>query len=316
MATRVRDFSVAAKVVSGGFAGDDAEGAGVQGRSLSFVVPIFVMKWRGCEKSCMNEVLSLLLRTFLFPSMSSPGRHIRIALIMFPLGLVITSIASFGIWWWKRTQVEERSYGYATALRREMTVQSLDRYTSILKEVMQPTGPERLAAVASFVDSSMSAENMGYDPRRDRFFHGGLEVSNVDVEITGRPRWQEISLILVLYGDPGRTKEETQALAGIMALGHAITGERREGTLRLAAIPLGVVDSSGQTALERFAAAIFGRQERVMRVIIPGGLSEELLVKVRRAFRAEQSGTLFEVLPATTEVESTMKAMTALKAKL
>lgn len=36
MATRVRDLSVAAKVVKGGFAGDDAAGAGVQGRSLGF----------------------------------------------------------------------------------------------------------------------------------------------------------------------------------------------------------------------------------------------------------------------------------------
>lgn len=235
---------------------------------------------------------------------------------MFPLGLVITSIASFGIWWWKRTQVEERSYGYATALRREMTVQALDRYTSILHEVMQPAGQERLAAVASFLDSSMSAENMGYDPRRDRFFHNGLELSNVEVEITGKPRWQEISLVLVLYGDPARTKEEVQALAGLMALGHAITGERRENTLRLAAIPLGVMDSSGQSALERFAASAFGRQERVMKVIIPGGTGEEVLSQIRRAFRAEQSGVIIEVLPATAQIESTLQAMTSLKARL
>lgn len=248
--------------------------------------------------------------------MSSPGRYIRFALIMFPLGLVITSIASFGIWWWKRTQVEERSYGYATALRREMTVQALDRYTSILNEVMQPAGPERLAAVASFVDSSMSAENMGYDPRRDRFFHNGLELSNVEVEITGKPRWQEISLVLVLYGDPARTKEEVQALAGLMALGHAITGERRESTLRLAAIPLGVMDSSGQSALDRFAAATFGRQERVMKVIIPGGVGEEVLSQVRRAFRADQSGAIIEVLPATVKIDSTLQTMTVLKARL
>ncbi len=248
--------------------------------------------------------------------MSSPGRYIRFALIMFPLGLVITSIASFGIWWWKRTQVEERSYGYATALRREMTVQALDRYTSILNEVMQPAGPERLAAVASFVDSSMSAENMGYDPRRDRFFHGSLEVSNLEAEITGKPRWQEVRLVLVPYGDLARTEAEVQALAGMMSLGHAMTGQRCENTVRFAAAPLGVEDASGRSALERLGSAMFGRSERVMQVIVLGGVGEEVLSEVRHAFHADQSGTIIEALPATDKVESTLQAMKALKARL
>ncbi len=263
----------------------------------------------------MNTARGLLLQTFLSP-MSSPGRFIRFALIMFPLGLVITSIASFGIWWWKRTQVEERSYGYALALRREMTVQALDRYTSILREVMQPEGLERLAAVASFVDSSMSAENMGYDPRRDRFFHGSLEVSNVEAEITGKPRWQEITLVLAPYGDLPRKEIEIQALAGLMSLGHAMAGERREGTLRFAAVPLGISDANGQSAMERLGAAMFGRSERVMRVITLGGVGEEVLNQIRNAFRADQSGTVIEVLPATTSLESTLQSMKALKARL
>jgi hypothetical protein len=248
--------------------------------------------------------------------MSSPGRFIRFALIMFPLGLVITSIASFGIWWWKRTQVEERSYGYATALRREMTVQALDRYTSILREVMQPEGQERLAAVASFVDSSMSAENMGYDPRRDRFFHGSLEVSNVEVEITGKPRWQEVRLVLVPYGDLARTEAEVQALAGMMALGHAMTGERRESTVRFAAVPLGVMDASGQSGVARLGAAMFGRSERVMQIIVLGGVGEDVLRQIRDAFRAEQSGAVIEALPATEKTEATLQAMKAVKARL
>lgn len=263
----------------------------------------------------MNAALGLLLQTFLSP-MPSPGRFIRFALIMFPLGLVITSIASFGIWWWKRTQVEERSYGYALALRREMTVQALDRYTSILREVMQPEGLERLAAVASFMDSSMSAENMGYDPRRDRFFHGGLEVSNVEVEITGKPRWQEITLVLAPYGDLSRKEAEVQALAGLMSLGHAMTGERRDATVRLAAVPLGVMDPNGQTAMERLGSVMFGRTERVMRVIALGGVGEEVLSQIRNAFRADQSGSVIEVLPATASLEATLQSMNALKARL
>jgi hypothetical protein len=246
---------------------------------------------------------------------AAPGRFIRYALVIFPLGLIITSIISFGIWWNKKQKVEERSFAYATALRREMSLPALERYTGILREVMKTHGPENLSAVSSFIDSSMSPENMGYSPKRDRFYHGSLEVSNVEVELTGRQRPQEVRLVLVPYGDPGRTEAEIQALAGMMSLGHSLAGERKDSTLRLAAVPLGVKDASGHSALERLAGAMLDRQDRIMLVIVAGGVDEALLAEVRRVFKSSQTGTVVESLPATSGLEETLKAMTALKAR-
>ncbi|GEP43041.1 hypothetical protein [Brevifollis gellanilyticus] len=245
----------------------------------------------------------------------APGRFIRYALVFLPLGLIITSIISFGIWWTKKQSVEERSYAYATALRSEMTLPSLERYTGILREVMQPQGLERLSAVASFIDSSMSAENMGYAPKRDRFFDGGLEQSNVYVELTGKQRPYEVRLILVPYGAQGRGDVEIQALAGMMSLGHALAGARGDTTLRMAAVPLGVKDPSGRNALERLAASMLDRQERIMQVTVLGGVDGPLLEEVKKVFKTSQTGTVIESLPATLTHEETLKSMTGLKAR-
>ncbi len=247
---------------------------------------------------------------------ASTGRFIRYALVGFPLGLVITSLMSFGIWWQKKQQVEERSFAHASALRREMSPQALDRYISILKEVMQPQGTERVAAVASFLESSMSPENMGYEPRRERFFHGDVEVSNVEVELTGKQRPREVRLLLVPYGDLAHTEAEIHALAGMMALSHTITGVRQESTLRLAAVPLGVKDANGRTALERLAGAAQERQERIRKIIVVGGAHEQVVQQVRQAFRVEQTGTIVETQSATSGIEPTLKAMSELRTSL
>jgi hypothetical protein len=238
------------------------------------------------------------------------------ALIGFPLGLIITSILSFGIWWQKKVAVEERSLAHASALRREMSLPALDRYTSILREVMQPVGVERLSAVASFLDSSMSPENMGYEPRRDRFYHAGLEVSNVEVELTGKQRPREIRLVLVPYGDEARRESEVQALAGLMALAHSVAGAREETTLRLAAVPLGVRDASGRTAMERLASACQEQQERVMKIIVLGGVGQEVLELIGQAFQIERRGTVLVSLPAPSSIEKTLAEMAALKSQL
>lgn len=248
--------------------------------------------------------------------MSSPGRLIRLSLVLFPLGIILTSIASFGFWWHKRQQVEERSFVYATALRRDLNEAALQRHSQILREVLISPAPQQLAAVASYIDSSMSPENMGYSPRRDRFFHQGEEVSNVEAELTGRQRPRDIHLILALYGDPTRQAVEIQALAGMMSLGHALAGDRREHTLRFAAVPLGVQDSNGLSALSRLAAATFSRQERPVRIIILGGVSEETQGQVRQAFRIEQTGAVVEIQPATQDAASTLPQMTRLKSQL
>ena len=246
-------------------------------------------------------------------SITTSGRVVRAALIIFPFGTIILGIASFGFWWVKRVQVEERSYSYASALRRDMTLTALERYTSIFQEVLQLPMTESLASVASFVESSMSSDNMGYEPRRDRFFSGSQQVSNVDAEMAGSQRLREIRLILVVYGDRARAQAESQALGGMMSLAHAMAGSRAEDTLRFAAVPMGVKDPSGRTALERFAFGMSNRGERLMKVTLLGGAGEQVLSDVSLAFRTSQTGAVVESLPETPNLAATLAAMTALK---
>jgi hypothetical protein len=248
--------------------------------------------------------------------MPSPGRLIRLSLVLFPLGLILTSIASFGFWWHKRQQVEERSFAYATALRRDLNEAAILRHSQILREVLSSPAPQHLAAVASYIDSSMSPENMGYAPLRDRFYHQGEEISNVEAELTGRQRPREVHLVLALYGDPTHQSGEIQALAGMLSLGHAMAGDRRDHTLRLAAVPLGVKDSNDLNALNRLASSSLNRQERFVQIIVLGGVSEESRNQVRQAFRVEQTGTIVDFQPATEDPSSTLAQMMRLKDRL
>jgi hypothetical protein len=229
-------------------------------------------------------------------SITTSGRIVRAALIIFPFGTVVLGVASFGFWWWKREQVDERSYAYSVALRRQMTPQALERYVSILGEVLNQPDGERQAAVASFLESSMSPENMGYNPKRDRFIN--------------------LRLMLVPYGIKARQAAEVQALAGLMALAHELTGERGEATLRFVAVPWEVRDQSGRTALTRLADSVREKSEKVMRITVLGGVGDTVLEEIRQAFGAAQTGVIVESLPETQDVSTTLGAMQALRQKL
>jgi hypothetical protein len=245
-------------------------------------------------------------------SPSRQGRFIRAALIILPLGTIVLGAASFGIWWWDKQRVQERSYKFATAMRRDISASAIDRYVTILTDVLAQPPAQRAGAVAAFLESSMGPENMGYDVRRDRFQAGGMEVANVDVELTGK-RWREVMLVLVPYGNPGKVAPEAHALAALMSLAHAVTGENRELTLRFAAVPVDATDSEGRSALERFAAGCRGREERIMRVWILGGPDETLLSEARKAFQTDVQGTVVEGKPETTGTAATLEAAGALK---
>ncbi|MDZ4287691.1 MAG: hypothetical protein U0984_07025 [Prosthecobacter sp.] len=241
------------------------------------------------------------------------GRLLRAALVFFPVGTVIFGIASFGIWWQKRQHVEARSFQFAAAVRQDLNAASVERYVSILRDVLSQPEDRRLPAVASFLDSSMGAENMGYAVRREPFQAGGFELANVDVELTGKHRPREIILVLAPYGDRAKLEAECHALAALMSLAHAVTGENRAVTLRFAGVPIGVKDNDGRTGLERFAAACRDREERLMQVHVLGGPSEANLQDIRKTFRAEVSGTVVHGLPATVDTPTTLAAAAALK---
>lgn len=246
------------------------------------------------------------------PPSPNQGRWIRAALVIFPAGTIVLGIASFGIWYMKRVKVEERGYKYALALRRDLNEAGMQRHLDILRDVMNQPAEQKLPAVAAYLDSSMGAENMGYQVRRVRFQKGAMELGNVDVELTGKKRPREIVLLLVPYGDPTRLEAEANALAMLMSLAHAVTGEAGTSTLRLAAVPSGY----DPEAMTRFTTAARGKDERFMQVLVAGGVSEETMTTLKEAFRVAETGTLLTALPATTDTAMTLAAAHALKGTL
>lgn len=240
------------------------------------------------------------------------GRVIRAALIIFPVGTIVLGIASFGIWWYKREKVEERTYKYAMALRRDLNEASLQRHYDILLEVMAQPPEQKIPAVAAYLESSMGPENMGYQVRRARFEKDGLQLANVDVELMGKKRMQEVVLLLVPYGDAGRNETEARSLAMLMGLAHAVTGEYGTQTLRLAVVPM----HASPEALERFFAAAQERRERFMQVIVAGGPTGSDLEKISQAFRVKENGTVLIPLEDTKDIPGTLSAAQAVKARL
>ncbi len=245
------------------------------------------------------------------PTSSAQGRFIRAALVIFPVGTVVFGILSFGIWWWKRERVEERGYKYALALRRDLSEAGLRRHADILAEALGRTDAARFQAVAAYLESSMGAENMGYQVRRDRSRIGEAEVANIDVELTGKPRPREVVLLLVPYGEAGQAEAESRSLAMLMSLAHALTGETRSLTLRFAAVPLG----ADPQALARLAEVAESRRERVMQVFVLGG-GEAAVAAVKTALQTERSGALVKPLTPPETLETALTAAGALRTAL
>ena len=233
------------------------------------------------------------------------GRIVRFGLMALPVGTVLLGIASFGIWWMKKEHVENRAYAYASALRREMTREGVERFALVAKEVLAMPATEAIPSMAAFLTSSMGAENMGYDVRRNDFCREPVEASVVDVELTGKLRPREVAMAVVFYGGGlEKAEAESRALATLMAMAHSVTGENRMRTVRFAAVPLVGRSPRGNDAMEVLAGDCRGRDERLTHVWV---LGEGDLAQVREAVRAEQGGVVVTRLAEPKDSETAVR---------
>ena len=159
---------------------------------------------------------------------SDPGRWIRAALVLFPAGTVILGIASFGIWQWKKDREADRSFKYALALKRDISLGGLEKHTNLLRDVLKQA--DALQAVPGYLQSTLGEENMGYSVRRDRFEAAGAECSNIDSELAGKQMPYDVTMVLVPYG--AGEESAAMALATMLSMAHELTGQpvlQREG---------------------------------------------------------------------------------------
>jgi hypothetical protein len=68
--------------------------------------------------------------------------------------------------------------------------------------------------------------------------------------------------------------------------------------------------------MERLASACQEQQERVMKIIVLGGVGQEVLELIGQAFQIERRGTVLVSLPAPSSIEKTLAEMAALKSQL
>ncbi len=202
------------------------------------------------------------------PPQASPdtGRWIRAALVIFPLGTVLLGIASFGIWQWKKNREEDRSFKYALALKRDISLGGIEKHANVLREVLKQ--PDALLAVPGYLQSTMGEENLGYAVRRDRYQSGAAECSNVDAELAGKQMPYDVTMILVPYG----AGEESAALglATLLSIAHEVTGQPMLRTLRFATLP------RVPGAVEKMAERLRVEGDRVKFLHVLGPMPERL----------------------------------------
>lgn len=244
--------------------------------------------------------------TAVSPPIAAPGRWIRFALVMLPLGTILLGIASFGIWQWKKERAADRSFKYAMALRRPITIAGIERHATIIREALAK--PDWHQSIPGYLESTMGAENMGYTVRRTRL---GGDQSDIDAELTGKTRPREIVMALALYdGDPTRFIRTSQAIAELMSIAHELTGESVARGLRFAVIP------TTDEALTQMKEGFRRDDERLMHLFVLGSPDANQLARVTTALETASKGTRVVTRPATSTPLQTLESAQELKALL
>jgi hypothetical protein len=240
------------------------------------------------------------------PTSADPGRWIRFALVMLPVGTILLGIASFGIWQWKKDQAADRSFKYALALRRMISVEGIQKHADIIRTALNK--PDRDLSIPGYLESTMGAENMGYTVRRERF---GAEQSIIDAELTGTQRPLEVVMVLALYGGNAAQQESTAlAVAEALAVAHQVTGEKVVRSLRFAFIP------DTPDALKKLQEGLQRDGERLMHLLVVGGPEVASIEGISRALDTKAKGTRVLSLPATQTAQATLESAYQLKALL
>lgn len=237
---------------------------------------------------------------------ADPGRWIRFALVMLPVGTIFLGIASFGIWQWKKDQAADRSFKYAMALRRPISLEGIQRHASIIREALSK--PDWHLSIPGYLESTMGAENMGYTVRRVRF---GAEQSNIDAELTGKTRPREIVMALALYdGDKTRLEKRTQAIAELLSVAHETTGEVVARSLRYALIP------NSAEALKQLKEGMRNDEERLMHLLVLGTPDEATLNQIKTVLETQTRGTRVLPCPVSENAEANLTHARTLKEML
>ena len=154
-----------------------------------------------------------------------------------PLGLVVMGALSFIFYFHKRHQRETpQPSRFAAMMRKDVSMDDFTRYQRVFADIGERTlnKPENLGAAASFIESTMGIDNMGYAVTRREFPIQGKSVASIEAELHGTKRPRDLVLLIARYDG-----KNTREIAALLCVANALTGTPVASTVRFVALAVG-----------------------------------------------------------------------------
>lgn len=211
------------------------------------------------------------------------------ALIILPFGTVVLGALSFVLYFNKQEKAAQRSIRYAAGLRRDLNEADLQRHEQVLSEALRLPSPERSKVAASYLESTLGPENMGYTVRvvADRSAENSPPTA-LEVESTGSKRPQDVVLVLGGWLPPLTAldnQEVTRPMAALLGVAHALAGEFKTRTIRFVVVQ----DVAG---LKAYYTQGVGYRDRIQHVILLGGAAAMSDTEVQSALHLDGRGAV------------------------
>jgi hypothetical protein len=119
-------------------------------------------------------------------------------------------------------------------LRKDLDAGDFTRYARILtQDIGERTlaNPDHLDAAASFIESTMGFDNMGYAVQRQGFEAQGKPLVNLVADLPGKSKPDEIVLVFASYD-----QADAAGVSALMCVAHALAGTTHARTIKFAAV--------------------------------------------------------------------------------
>jgi len=238
------------------------------------------------------------------------ARVIRAALIILPFGTIVLGALSFVFYFNKQDKVMQRSIKYAAGLRKDLNDTDLKRYEQNVTDTLAQPTSERAKTLATYIESTLGPENMGYEVRAIRDTAAPQEAPlALDVEITGSKRANDVVLVLADY----LGSQNSRAVAAMLGAAHSMTGTPRLRTVRFVALQnLGALKAYQQQAVSQY--------DRITHILLLGDFAAAPDAEVSTPLYLQGRGTVIlrpdlkgNVLPV---AQSVLKQVTDLADRL
>ena len=237
-----------------------------------------------------------------------PGWLVRAFLIILPVGLAFMVPVSLVIYYQKKHEDTPEASKYASMLRRDLNVDDFVRYVRILSQDIGERSTEKtenLDAAASFVESTMGYDNMGYATQRQAFDLRGKPVVNLVAELTGKSRPDEVVLVVADYDGA-----DASGVSAMMCVAHALTGTEHARTIRFAAVVNGRAEDATESGLSHLTQELASKGEAPRKVVIVS-LSSALGSSLSHWKGGEVKDLSGEIRPASTETLTSLQSILA-----